>query len=123
MKTINFVPSACVEQTNEAGEKIPANFSGSITLRKPTFDERMQLAEESGLDIDDEGKATVTKNRFAILRKMVAFSKQFYETTDLKRVDGSEEYKSFDDLSQDAECADILIEAANRIFESKVTKN
>lgn len=122
MKTFEFTPTACRDSAEGEGASA-SPFKGTITLRRPTFDERFAIAEEVGLEYDENGSVKNTSNQLAILRKMVRFSEKFYEKVSIERRDGSEKFASFEDLSIEPDCGPILIEAAGALFNGKVEKN
>lgn len=111
---MKYVPECC------KGDN--PSFSGEVELRFPTFDEKYELLESSGVEIGDSGEVDVggkTKAKFALIRKMVSISKPFYVTVALKNLESGEELKSFEDLSADPDAHEILIEIAGRILNGK----
>lgn len=103
MKELKYTPAAC----GEGGE-----FSGSLTLRPPTFDERYDALDKLGLKVNQSGEVDVADmNSFKAIRSMVDVSKKYYLSVDMKHNDGRE-YKCFDDLANDPDCDAILIEVA-----------
>lgn len=87
--------------------------SGHVVLRVPSFDERMQLLEDIGLQINEQGVGTIPEeNKLKMTRKLVAATEPYYVEVDMKHVDGSE-YKSFDDLSHDLVAQPVLMEVAH----------
>lgn len=76
--------------------------SGHVVLKKPSIDDLFEGSEIAKQSKDDQGKAT---------KDLLNWSKKFYIKVDIKNVDGSE-YKSFDDLTGDAECLPVLNEVA-----------
>lgn len=108
MKTVNFVPECC------KGDD--ASFEGSITLRKPTFDERMDFLEKIDDDIvDDSGNVSKGKisGKLKMLRSLVKESQKYYVAIVLKHKESGEAINSFEDLAAESDAAPILIEVAN----------
>jgi hypothetical protein len=109
MKT-NYVPSACKGKD--------AKFKGSVVLRVPTIDERMQYLVDADMnvDTDEEGKPggsmlDKAKTQLALLK----LSYGHYEKVDIERVRDKKKYKSLDDLRYDSECQGLLVDVANKI--------
>jgi len=124
MKSFEFVPTAC--RDTEATENSPARsaeFRGSVTLKRPTFDDRFAFAEEAGIEIDKKGEVSEHKSPIPMIRKMVRFSKPFYEKVELEKIATGEKYTSVDELDVDPDCTNILIEVAGILFQGKISKN
>lgn len=107
MDTIKYVPE-------QAKGKKPI-FSGYIEVTQTTFDERMMFVEECNFKMDDSGEMAETSKQIGSIRKAVSLSKQFYKSVHLKHIKDKIEYKTFDDLSYDSECAAVLAEVAGII--------
>lgn len=106
MKEIKFTPKAC-----EGPE-----FSGSVTMRVPMFDERYEMLDQMGIKIDvSTGEASMEEvGSFSSIRRMVKASSGFYKSVEIKHSDGRE-FKSFEDMQSDPDCDQILIEVAMAI--------
>ena len=106
MKEIKFTPKAC-----EGPE-----FSGSVTMRVPMFDERYEVLDQMGIKIDTaSGEMSMTDvGSFSSIRKLVKASAAFYKLVEIKHSDGRE-FKSFEDMQSDPDCDQILIEVAMAI--------
>jgi hypothetical protein len=119
MINMKFIPALCKEQqtTDDSGQVTvtPAMFSGSITLKIPTYDERCEYLEQCGIDVGDDGGVERKKSNLSILRAMVRASQKFYVEVDITKVDGGHTYKNFDDLSLDPDCDGILMEVAREV--------
>jgi hypothetical protein len=75
-------------------------FTGSVTMKLLSFDERMELAEES---------ANGTSN-VALIRKMVRDYKGKWSKVDLTRVKDGAKFTSLDDLQYGKDCHDVIQE-------------
>ena len=111
MKQIQFVPEAC-----KASEGKDAKFSGHINIQCPTFDERYELIEKAGFEMDSEGKIATGIKQLPALRKAVKFSKEFVKGVALKKLDDGTEYKSFEEMEVDPDCDEILIEIGTQVM-------
>jgi hypothetical protein len=101
-----FVPSLCKGENPQ--------FKGSITLSKPSFDEKYQYLEEMGYDEDNK------PNTMKMLRMMVRHSEKHYVKIDLQK--GDKKITKFEQLSYDDDCHPILIEVAGRLFKYRSRK-
>lgn len=129
MKTVVYVPAACKESTVEVdGAKVvvPATFSGSITLKVPTFFDRQKLKSMLVDVVAKDGEADIEalrtgKGRVNVLRlldkiaDLVRESIPFYQSVDLTNLKTGAKYSSFDDLSVDAEADEILQDVAKEL--------
>lgn len=106
-----FVPSVCKTD----GDK-PALFSGSVKLRKPTFDERYIWIEKFGLEANkiaegaSESEARLLQ--LPLLRKAVKDSAEFFKDVSITKLSDGQKYSSFEALSMDSDCDSILFEIA-----------
>lgn len=107
---VEFIPSVCKDT-----EDSKATFSGCIVMQVPSFDERYQFIEDSGIDVADDGGVSRKGSNFSIIRNMVKASSKFYKEVKLKRLSDGMEFNSFEALSMDPECDSILIEVAKEI--------
>lgn len=131
MKEIKFTPLAVSGKPAEGNPEekdykpaIEPTFTGHITLKMPTYEERLSFIEdtESGFD-DQEGLMKEVKN-FKFIKKLIQKSKPFYIEIALKRIEDGFEFKSFEDLDLDADCGSILQEVGFKLMHGfKVSKN
>jgi hypothetical protein len=125
MKTIEFVPSVCKEREEEDEHGKPVlvkgkpvivkpTFQGSITLKMPDFFERQEVLKEAGLSVNEKGEVSIDRsNLLSNSIKLVKMSQKFYQKVNLKKIDGGQEYKSFEDLSMDPDCDEIISEVSS----------
>lgn len=112
---IKYVPKQCkdheVENPEQPGVMIPvkATFSGHIVCRGTTFDERMEQMEQLGIEADAKGEVSTQKfNAAAMVRKLVKKAQEYIVRVELKRLSDNKEFKSFEDLSEDGDCDDLI---------------
>lgn len=121
MMTIKFVPQACKEHEISKGKakiKIPATFEGHLVMKCPDIDERYGILEDLGLEANASGEVKATEtNLFASIRKMIKAAKPFFQEVHIKKIADGKEFKSFDDLSFDPDCDEIILEAARALKE------
>lgn len=111
MKTIQFVPEAC-----KASEGKEARFEGHVEIECPKFNERYELIEKAGFEMDAEGRILTGIKQLPALRKSVELSKPFVKSVALKKIEGGVEYKSFEDLEYDPDCDEVLIEIGSQVM-------
>lgn len=109
-----YTPTVCKDQVTkleDGTEQVkPATFSGSVTMRLMSFDERMEHGGAARSGIADGDKV------IGAVREAVKASQPHYVKVDLKRLSDGKVYSSFDDLSYDASCGHILIEVATGLL-------
>lgn len=110
MKTVKYVPSVC------KGDN--PTFSGFIELRLPTFDEKYEYLETSGISVGESGEINSgnTISQMAVIRKFVKQSAKHYQSVSLKKIATEEAFESFDDMQYDSDCHQILIEVATQLI-------
>lgn len=107
---ILYTPSVCKQVDDQA-----PTFKGEIKVKVPNFEERYQFIEDAGLDVGDDGGIQKRGGNFAIIRNMVKASEKFYVSIDLTRISDDKKFNSFQDLTMDSTCDEILIEVAKEI--------
>ena len=110
MKSVVFIPSIC------KGDE--ALFSGEVELRLPTFDEKFEYLEKTGIEFDDGGLVEVgtTPNKIKFIREIVKLSEKHYIRVSLKDLNSNEEFKSFEDLQYCTEAHPLLMEVATALL-------
>lgn len=112
MKTIKYVP--------EALKKEDAKLEGSLTLRLPTFDEKFDYIDQSGLELSEDGaidlKTLKLKDRVKVVRLFVNLSKAHYLKVEMKHKETGEEYTSFEDLSCEPDAEAMLAEVGMQLI-------
>lgn len=92
-----------------------AELVGTLTIRVPTFQERLKYVEEAKVDLtqrEGDDPVTVAARNTASTRVLVDLSKQHYKSIDLKEKNGDLVFKSFDEMCEDNRCDPILMEIA-----------
>lgn len=104
---VTFVPSLCT------GEN--AEFSGTVTLRKPTYDERAEMIIETAeirSDIEQLSEKQQTIETLKYIRVMVAQAKKFYVDINLEMLSTGEKITNYDELETCHEAGPIITEIA-----------
>ena len=106
---IEFKPKACEGKNKK--------FDGTVTLRMPTFDEKYSYLEQCQFKTDESGQVQDGYGSISAIRKAVGLAKDHFVKVDLIRVKDGREFKSFDEMSVDNDCHEILIEVAGKILQ------
>lgn len=125
MKTVNYVPSVCKTTKDKDGNDIVPSFVGHIELRVLSFDEKFDLLESAGIELDEQNKVKFGDgNKLKSARKMVKASEPYYVSVSLKRISDGAEFKTFEDMTFESELHATLQEVAGDIISGlKVGKN
>lgn len=111
MKTINFEPTECKE----------GKLKGHVVIDMPNYIQRLQYVKECNFQVKD-GEVSYGVNNIDALVKMIEVAKKHVKEVHLKK--GKEEFKSFDDLLDDAEMDGVVNEVAGAILNGiKLGKN
>jgi hypothetical protein len=118
-KMLEVRPKAVTGWKDEDGVDHQPTFEGTITIRRPGFDERFEILE-GGASIAEAAAAgkegsmpgIAMLQHIPALRRLVRESERYYERVALRRLSDGAEFKSFEDLSVEPECGPILIEVA-----------
>ncbi len=107
---VTFEPSVCKPQkVDETGKEIAAEYAGTVTIRMPTYDERLGFYE--GVDMGD----STEKTGIAFMRAIARQVPRFIEEVAIKRLDDGFEFKSFDDLNIDSDMVPVITEIATKL--------
>lgn len=116
MRTIHLVPAIC-----QPHGETPALYAGHVELKRLSFDERCEIAEQSGLDTIDLSKANINDISFLkVIRKTVAATKECFIEIKLKRLSDGLEFNSYDDLQYEPDFSSVLTQAAMTLVRGDV---
>ncbi len=107
---IVYTPAVCKKVEDQE-----PTFTGTLKLKVPNFDERYQFIEDAGLDVGDDGGLQKKGGNFAIIRNLVKASEKFYISVDLARISDGKKFTSFQEMTMDSDCDEVLIEIAKEI--------
>ncbi len=142
MHTITLVPNICkpstVKEDGKPDFEKPADYSGEIVLRAPTYAERQDFydLEEAieKFDVDKLRQATKEEleaetakmsklHYFTMKRKVIKAIPGFIVSVNIVRVEDSYAM-TYDDLNHDSECGSVIEEIATKIIgKFRVGKN
>jgi len=103
-----FIPSQCKGDDKQ--------FEGSITLKVLSTSEKFRLISKCEFELDAEGIAKKSMKQLSSIADIIDYTKPYFLKIQLKKVDGSKEYNSYDDLQFNDECSNILIETATQFL-------
>lgn len=110
MKTVKYVPTIC------KGDD--PSYSGHVELRMPSFNEKFDLLEKAGVELDEDSKVIYkTAGKLAMIRKMVEITEPYYVSIELKRNSDGAELKSYDDLQNEPDAHSVLTEVSVQIMQ------
>lgn len=89
---------------------------GVIKFNPITFDQRYQYIEECSFKTDDKGEVVMGIEHLHSVRKMVSVSQKHYKFVEIKNKNTGAVHKSFEDLTLDPECDEVLIGAAGKLI-------
>lgn len=113
MKTVKYVPKFCTKQEvknkNGSFRTVEPTFEGFVELSRPDFDERFDNLDK--IDVDLEQLSSLPqKEQIKAIRKVVSITKHHYVSVNLKRKSDGVEFKTFEDISGDNSCNEIISE-------------
>ena len=117
---ITFEPSIC--KPGQDGSA-PA-YSGSVTLRAPSYDERASFVEAVDFPAIAEGEeeskeaqlAQARKYNFAMTRHVAKRAPEFVEKIEIKRLSDGFVFETFESMVYDSDMASVITEIAQRLF-------
>ena len=89
MKTVKYVPEICKLEGS--------GWSGFITLKLPTFDQKCEYIDQIQQLMEDYAAMDEVKKNMKVARAMVKMSAEHYESCEMVHSDGAS-VKSFDDM-------------------------
>lgn len=126
MKEIEYSPT-CLRTKDDEGNVLPdPGIEGTVTLRVPSFLERMEYVENCQFKVDKDGNVTTGADAVRALRKMVEYSEKHYAKIALVVKDTGEKITTFQEMIHNSLCDDLIKEVAtvlmNGIRPSKNSK-
>ncbi len=139
MFEVKFEPTACKPKLDEKGEIVaPAKFSGTVTVRMPTFVERQELVNHGGmldeqiveiarqvaLDgavIDEDAmkekiSQQVVKQRMSLLMRVCGCLGKFTTAVELTRLEDGYAFTKLDELMHDSDTEGVIVEMASKVI-------
>ena len=99
-KTIT--PSICKPKKNEDGTETAAAYAGQVVMKMPTYDERMAIYEDSGV----EDSANLKSLR--LVRLLAKKLPDYLVSVDIKRLEDGYEFKDWASLQYDSDMGSVI---------------
>ena len=99
---ITYTPECC------SGDD--AAYEGSVTLRAPTYDERMSIYDDVGVDLEG-----VKTKPIAYIRAVAKKVPEFLVECSIKRKSDGFEFKTFEQMQYDSDLAGAITEMATKL--------
>lgn len=112
----HYVPSVCLGDD--------AEYEGTITLRAPTYDERLDMLEmldlldpdaETAEEMTQKAKEKAQKNQTKVLRYLGKKLPDFLEKVDIRRKSDGYLFDSWDKLQHDSDMIPVIREASTKL--------
>jgi hypothetical protein len=103
---MTFSPSLC------DGQK----FSGSVTIRGLSYDERLDLYDELDMSEVPEDEGQAKKAYLKTLRAVGKKSKDFVKSVNIKRLSDGKEYIDWDEVYHASELVPVVTEVCGNIL-------
>ena len=129
MKSVTFEPTICKPTKDpKTGEEKPAEFSGTVTMRMPTYSERLGFSKGSR-DVEnenvDDGELTpaqLAEKKRALYERNIDFrcflakaAPNFVTEIALKRLEDGFEFRTWEDLEYDDSMMPVITEITDRL--------
>lgn len=103
-----FTPSECKGDDRK--------FEGTITLKVLSTPEKFRLMSKCEFEIGDDGISKKSMKQLNAIADLIDATKPYYLKVNIKKVDGSKEYNSFEDMEYCEDCSTILIETSSKFL-------
>lgn len=105
---VTFTPAIC------NGEE--ADFSGQITMKMPTYDERLEIYEALGLDFDGQVNEQAKSKGITLMRIVAKKLPQYIIKVDIKRKADGFHFDSLEKLQYDSDMVSVLQECSFKLI-------
>lgn len=124
---LTYVPEVCKPSVNEAGESVPSEYEGTITLRMPTYDERLAFLDEiEATELDfkepetEEEKAAKRahdqRKRVTRLRQAAKKAEAHFVESSITRKSDGFVFDTWEKLNYDSDMVSVIREAGYKII-------
>lgn len=102
----SFKPAVC------DGQK----YDGTVSIRSLSFDERLDIYEELGLDEMPADDSQQKKAGLRVIKAIGKKSKDFVKAVDITRLSDGYKYQSWDEIYYDADMTALVVEVCTKIL-------
>lgn len=112
-----YTPAICKAAKTENGVEIPAPYRGTVTLRMPSFDERLSFYDDAGVAMDADGLAVDENKRRnkSLIRHVSRKIDKFFVRSAIVRTSDGFELDTLDKLQHDTDMMYVLMEIALKL--------
>lgn len=137
---IRYEPNVCKPKLNDKGDVISAaKFSGTVTIRMPTFIERQELINHGGMldekiaaiaakvaldgeKVDEESvriavAEQAVKHQRELLMRVCSRLGQFTVAVDLTRLEDGYKFTTLEELMHDGDTDGVVVEMARKVIQ------
>lgn len=97
-----------IKYTPEQAKGKKPQFEGHVLLKRPDAAERMEFIEECQFKLDDKGEMLPTKNQAGAIARGIRALKPYIKAVKLRYLEDKTDFKSYEDMSYDPICDQIL---------------
>jgi hypothetical protein len=110
-----FEPRICAAETGEA-----PTYKGTVTIRRPNYDERLSLLEEGEVDVEPgDTKETLTEKlkpkKYKMTRTVLKRLPEFFVSADVTRLSDGRKFVVLDDFQYDTDLQSVLNEIVGKL--------
>lgn len=108
-----FTPDVCKPTITDGGNgEVPGEYTGTVTIRMPTYDEKMAFYEAAGEQIGD---GDAKKAAVPLLRTVARNVAKHIVAVNITRVSDGHKF-TFDELDYDSDMHGVITEIATKLI-------
>lgn len=112
-----FVPKICESTKTDNGIEVPPDYTGTVTLRMPTFDERIAFYDDAEVSMDTEGlgpEALKARNK-KLIRQVSRQVRHHFVRADIVRVADGFRITQLEQLQHDTDMIAVMMEISHKL--------
>lgn len=112
-----FVPAICKSTTTDNGIEVPGDYSGTVTLRMPTFDERIAFYDDAEVSMDTEGLApdALRERNKKLIRHVSRQIKHHFVRSEIVRAADGFKITQLEQLQHDTDMMTVMMEISHKL--------
>lgn len=121
-----ITPTLCKEQKNEAGDLVPASFSGFVTIRLPTMPESYRFKAKYGrrsVGLNEKSEADVAMVSLEMIADIAEEIKPFFSVVNLTEVATKKTLSTVEELYSYEPAFSIIAEVGMKFIQGFAEKN
>lgn len=120
LSLVTFEPGICKEREKEDGTKVPPRYKGTVTIRMPDFDERLDLFEELGSATAGSPQGDSVEERTErgakLIRESARRAARFVVAVDLERLEDGFKITTWDQVRAETATHGLVSEVGARVI-------